>query len=301
MDQQLKEDLIKASKSIRKKFKELKKTLHLEEELNQKRVEPLLKPLGTLIDLTQEKANELKELKREQPATKVEEVKKRGRRETNEDEEDFPYYETVYQSQEDEAKDWAAWREYTARLGPLSKEYLTGLITDTNGKESKYDQTFGVRASGLMNAWTIGNKVIEFDKDDYIHIGQKMFRGSRGLFELLFKKRPNEETFNAEHLKTYKEILVETSAHRQQYNPRAKIASSGGKKYTTIIKKLFEVRGEGLLPVTGNKIDYIHWEDPNELVERLALLFASQGAGNEGHKVEIASIEEELREAGYIQ
>ena len=52
--------------------------------------------------------------------------------------------------------------------------------------------------------------------------------------------------------------------------------------------------------MTDNKIDYIHWNDPNELVERLALLIASEKAGNGGHKAEIASIEEELREDNFI-
>ena len=91
-----------------------------------------------------------------------------------------------------------------------------------------------------------------------------------------------------------------TSAHKQGHHPEGRIASSHGIKYRTIISKLFQASGSGLLPVTNNKIDYIRWDDPNELVERLALLIASERAGNEGHKPEIASIEEELREANFI-
>jgi hypothetical protein len=47
--------------------------------------------------------------------------------------------------------------------------------------------------------------------------------------------------------------------------------------------------------------DYIYWNDPNELVERLQLLRASKRAGNTGLVNEIANIEEELREEGYIR
>ena len=49
-----------------------------------------------------------------------------------------------------------------------------------------------------------------------------------------------------------------------------------------------------------NKIDYVHWNDPNELVDRLRLLDASRRAGNNAHDNEILSIVEELREVGLI-
>ena len=47
-------------------------------------------------------------------------------------------------------------------------------------------------------------------------------------------------------------------------------------------------------------IDYVHWDDPNDLVNRLRLLMASQNSGHTGHTNEIVSILEELREAGII-
>lgn len=47
-------------------------------------------------------------------------------------------------------------------------------------------------------------------------------------------------------------------------------------------------------------MDYVYWDDPNELVDRLHLLMASQAAGNSSHTNEIISIIKELREAGVI-
>ena len=52
--------------------------------------------------------------------------------------------------------------------------------------------------------------------------------------------------------------------------------------------------------LTDNEIDYIHWGDPNELVNRLQLLDASRRAGNNAHNNKMLSIIEELREAGLI-
>ena len=51
---------------------------------------------------------------------------------------------------------------------------------------------------------------------------------------------------------------------------------------------------------SSSSIDYIYWDDPNELVDRLRLLMAEQQAGNKSHSNEILAIVEELREAGYI-
>ena len=49
-----------------------------------------------------------------------------------------------------------------------------------------------------------------------------------------------------------------------------------------------------------NKIDYVHWNDSNELVDRLRLLEASRQADHNAHNNEILYIIEELREAGLI-
>jgi len=65
-------------------------------------------------------------------------------------------------------------------------------------------------------------------------------------------------------------------------------------------------KGKGMLPHAmlvsqGHKMDYVYWDDPNELMDRLQLLAASYQAGNESHNYEIMSILEELREANLIE
>jgi hypothetical protein len=53
--------------------------------------------------------------------------------------------------------------------------------------------------------------------------------------------------------------------------------------------------------LTNNPIDYVYWDDPNELVNRLRLLIVSQSTGYTGHSNEIVSVIEELREANIIE
>lgn len=59
--------------------------------------------------------------------------------------------------------------------------------------------------------------------------------------------------------------------------------------------------GELMMQVTNNPIDYVYWDDPNELVDRLRLLIASQEAGNSNHSNEINRILEELIESNIIE
>jgi len=53
------------------------------------------------------------------------------------------------------------------------------------------------------------------------------------------------------------------------------------------------------MTLTNNTVDYVHWDDPNELVDRLRLLDASRNAGNNAHDNEILSTIEELRGSDY--
>lgn len=76
-------------------------------------------------------------------------------------------------------------------------------------------------------------------------------------------------------------------------------------KYRIISKIIGSKSGEGLIPsrkkVNSLKTDYVYWDDANELVDRLRLLFSSRSAGHNGHDNEILSIIEELRESNIIE
>jgi len=49
--------------------------------------------------------------------------------------------------------------------------------------------------------------------------------------------------------------------------------------------------------LNDNKIDYVHWDDPNELMDRFQLPEGSWQAGHNAHDNEILSIIEELCKA----
>ena len=76
-------------------------------------------------------------------------------------------------------------------------------------------------------------------------------------------------------------------------------------KFKNFISKFLNIQGKGLpsyMIARKNNvpIDYIYYDDVNEIVDRLRLLIASKSAGNNNHTNEIMSILEELREANVI-
>jgi hypothetical protein len=142
----------------------------------------------------------------------------------------------------------------------------------------------------------LGKKEIDFDGGT-LNIEEKSYLLTPGLEQLLFMKNP--ELYTPQDLITYKQILIQTSSHLTADENRIK---KGGAKYETIIEKLFPL-GEGMKygSLKLQKHNLVYWDNPNELIDRLRLLLASQAAGNTSVSNEILSIFEELYEAGIIK
>ncbi|EZA61268.1 hypothetical protein X777_13204 [Ooceraea biroi] len=188
---------------------------------------------------------------------------------------------------------------------------------DPASKTSVIDNVYGVYIgkTGTM----LGDKRFDVSADDSIFVGGVRYEGRPGLYELIFIRAPDESAYTVEDMTMYRRILLVTNAHRQRHQTHRPIKSNKGYKYRTIIAPLISVRlvadhsGAGVEPplqspppppptmrVTGNAVDYVHWDDLNELVDRLRLIEASRGAGNDSHDAEFLSIIEELLEAGII-
>lgn len=152
--------------------------------------------------------------------------------------------------------------------------------------------------------WHYGNNKLKYT-DKIIKINDVNYKLTTGLFQLLFHSKPIQ--YSKTDLKNYKQILLETNAHKRNFQPNSQIKGSKSYKYQYIIKNLFKPRlpfvGRGTITktITTKEKGYIYWDDPNELVGRLRLLLASQNAGNNNHKNEIISIIEELKEANIIK
>lgn len=193
----------------------------------------------------------------------------------------------------------------------VSDEYLKLL---ERGNKKKLDRIFGVRK--IQNKIMIGDSPIEFDIGK-VYVKGKNYPKTYGLMELLFKKEPDRTQISKGDRENYHMILEDTNAYRKRYKEDAPIHNSSTDKFHDFIASIpdfnrsVEYREHkrkkvgGKLPCykmarLNTQMDYVHWDDPNELVERLRLLVAEQSAGNPSHINEIHSIIEELREGGYI-
>lgn len=186
---------------------------------------------------------------------------------------------------------------------PALDKYLHMLNTN---RKKYLDVTYGVRKlpDGSM---MIGDSPIRFVNDDVI-VGDRKYRSSVGLLELLFRKEPSAHLVSAEDKNVYGKILQTTNAHKKHYRSDEVIHRQRNSKYRDWVAPLVgggTSTGSGILPRykvarRNTRMDYVYWDDPNELVDRLRLLMAERSAGNSSHINEIISIIEELREAGIV-
>lgn len=279
-----KEEIVRSQNAIRKKFRRLKREDEANTQHRKRSFRPITDSIKTLIE-SNKKEDNIEKLLNSTAKT--------------EDENDTEHDTTKYydpELSEDETMNQEKQNERNeTNVDPLLETFLS-LHADKDSLP-ELDRSYGIRSNGRH--WLLGNSQISV-RNDKIIIKNKEFQGTQGLYELLFLKNPDENIYTADDLTTYKEMLLLTNAHKQRYAHGKQVNSNKGQKYKKIIMKLFKkkTRGSG---VHLNSVRYEHWDDPNELVERLRLLIASEQAGNTSVGNEIISIIEELREAKIIE
>lgn len=268
----MEEQLIKSANQIREKYRALKRGRYVLDEERQESFKPITEKLDMLVDKNKEEEVQIVPVQYVPSTPRVATPSR------------IPMIHTRSTPS-------------TLEFGKLAAKYLANYLLP-KGRRTTTDTTYGIRKDENSSNFHIGNEIVEIMNDD-ITVDGKTYTGTVGLWELLTLKSPKDYT--EEDLANYKEILVKTSAHKKGYAPNASLSSNRYEKYTKIIAPLFSKSGEGLIKeVTGNKIDYVHWNDLNELVDRLRLLILSREAGNTGVHNEIQSILEELLEEGVI-
>jgi len=135
----------------------------------------------------------IKELKYEPPKQEEEEE------DDDEDEDDDDFVE-------DEACEYGR-----QNVGPVASPYLMPYVY----KRRSLDTHYGVRKEG--NMFLIGDSPILVDTESDITIKDRVFKGWKGLWELLTRKKVNTEDVTKDDLKSYKRILTMTNAHLTQY------------------------------------------------------------------------------------
>ena len=158
---------------------------------------------------------------------------KQERVEYDDDEDDYNEYDNFV---EDKGREYG--RE---NVGPVASPYLMSYVY----KRRFLDTQYGVRKGG--NKFMTGDSPVLFDTSGDITIKDRVFKGSKGLWELLTHKNVNMEVITKDDLKSYKKILTMTNAHLTQYQPDGIINITRGNIFRDIIAPLFaKQKGSGV-------------------------------------------------------
>ena len=138
-------------------------------------------------------------------------------------------------------------------FGPHAKMFLNGLV-DENQKKMM-DCTFGIRKDG--DSWKIGNKTVTLDPDDSIYVGDRKFPSTRGFWALVTLKYPGQ-MYTAHDLGRYKELLYETSALNQDYDPSSPYPRANrSKKWKKILAPIWqEFKENGIVEDPDDSTDF---------------------------------------------
>ena len=166
--------------------------------------------------------------------------------------------------------------------------YYLGAIEDTSDKDSWF-----------LNS--SNDKLII--SNDNITVGSEKFIGTKGLWELIMKKEPDEKVYDVNDLENYKRLLRKTNVLHHDFNPKnPHPRSSVSYKWENILSPIWKEMKEEkeAAKKTAGKGVVVISSDPNALLERLDLLLASQEAGHTGVRNELVSICDELKRQGVL-
>ena len=248
-EQDLLRRLVESREAVRQKYKILKENQsHMERALGET-FKPIVEPLDKLVSLSE---------KRIQPT------------ETSSDQ---------------DVKSESSPSSLETKHEQLAESYL-------QMEEKDYDRLFGVQWKN--DKYLMGNTEVSF-KDNLFHVNGEDFPATKGLMELLFKKEPDRETISRKDWRNYHDVLESTNVHKIDCDADGEFRWQKSRKFQNFIGPLFERetsftgRGFSLPRYKVARLDsikeYVYFDDPNELVDRLRLLVAERSAGNNNHTI----------------
>lgn len=247
------------SKNIWKKYRALKHGITIGEERLRKSFKPILEPLETITRKLNEPKLEVKTMKDDDVDDERGDTPLLTKRQLSFRDEDAGVVGTASSGSETpvflrthvlaetpeevSAKDIIATPEgrQEARAfiestfrGPLARKYLHMLVSGE--RDRLMDHVYGVRHDD--NKWMIGDSALEIDTTDDFHIKGVRYKGTPGLYELMFMREPKKTLYDANDLAAYRSILLATNAYKQNYVASAQVNSNKGYKYKQIISRL---------------------------------------------------------------
>ena len=130
-------------------------------------------------------------------------------------------------------------REFSTRhFGAIASPYVSAYVY----RKGNLDRDYGMRRDA-DGSFRIGNAEVVIDQDSNVFVKGKSYRGTRGLFELLTRKKVDQTFITRSDLQSYREILEATHGHLENNDPAGVIKTTRGAKFKDVISKLFPTGG----------------------------------------------------------
>lgn len=309
-------DLEKSRRVIKKKYRKLRRQQGLAKQEITQTLQPLIAPLQNLAKI------EVKHENGESNGPRKFEFKQSPRKNDESEESNSEYFDyTINDATVIDDKNFDGDLNMTFAPLPDTDDLADRYVREMSHSDS--DRVYGPVYDPVEKSLRLGQLPLVLEKD-VIRVGEQEFPKSLGLYELIFKKEPQH--VNEEDKDAYKKIMHLSRLHHDEND---KLKYNNSHKYRTFIKllrsptasekKMKNMMGGSLSRRRKSKIEqilsktgklqslysekptqYVYWDDPNELVQRLELLLSEREAGHTGLDNEILSILEELKERGYI-
>ena len=212
--------------------------------------------------------------------------------------------------------------EEITNLGSIAASNISKYFTPEGGNKSS-----GLNMDVKRKNFKIGSEDILI-KDNNIILDDVTYEGTPGLWKLITSKNiPDISKYEAKDLYNYTYLMANTNTAHVKYDPNQKYKGGTNEKMNDLIKPFVKELKEGgdekLIkkiekhfgfkteeetdeeyedpePSPSGKGLMILPSDPNVLLERFDLLFASQNAGHTGVRNELVSILDVLKSQGVI-
>ncbi|EZA53517.1 hypothetical protein X777_07027 [Ooceraea biroi] len=99
-----------------------------------------------------------------------------------------------------------------AQLGPLGQKYIGAVIRG----DKDIDNVYGVYLSN--DGMKFGCKSFDVDREDHIILNNVRYKGTPGLYKLVFKRIPDDIVYTDDDLEKYRSMLLVTNAYRHDHS-----------------------------------------------------------------------------------
>ena len=111
-------------------------------------------------------------------------------------------------------------------------------INDVLRRKVSHNPTFGVFQDDTDGSFKIGRSSFKYN-DKRVFVDGKKYNATSGLWELLTKSKSDKTLVSLKDKRAYKQILLQSIAHRVNYSPAVKIKAKRGITFTRVISQMF--------------------------------------------------------------